>query len=178
EYVLNAWGNVIDRNTVEVAGRTFNCKNLVLATGVRTQIPDIPGTHLKGVYDFATLLSDLDYEPSRCVIIGGSKVAMEYGSFFQAAGIQTTILTRSPLMATASLHHVDDDLREYVVEGMRVRGIEILEDVEPLEVLGNGRATGVQFRNAAGQIETRDCDFVFVATGEQAQSQPFVDALG
>jgi len=36
----------------------------------------------------------------------------------------------------------------------------------------------VQFRNAAGEIETRDCDFVFIATGERAQSQPFVDALG
>ncbi|HKN37635.1 MAG TPA: FAD-dependent oxidoreductase, partial [Acidimicrobiia bacterium] len=130
------------------------------------------------VYDFATLLSDLDYEPSRCVIIGGSKVAIEYGAFFQAAGIQTTILTRSPLMCTQSLHHVDDDLRHYVVEGMRLRGTEILEGVEPLEVLGNGKAAGVQFRNAAGEIETRDCDFVFIATGERAQSQPFVDALG
>jgi pyruvate/2-oxoglutarate dehydrogenase complex dihydrolipoamide dehydrogenase (E3) component len=46
EYVLNAWANVIDKNTVEVAGRTFHCKNLVLATGVRTQVPDIPGTTL------------------------------------------------------------------------------------------------------------------------------------
>src|SRR5205814_9950028 len=98
--------------------------------------------------------------------------------FFQAAGIQTTILTRSPLMATQSLHHVDDELRDYVVEGMRLRGVEILEGVEPQEVLGNGKATGVQFRNAAGEIETRDCDFVFIATGERAQSQPFVDALG
>jgi pyruvate/2-oxoglutarate dehydrogenase complex dihydrolipoamide dehydrogenase (E3) component len=178
EYILNAPATVIDNHTVEVAGERFTARALVLATGARTLLPDIPGLHLKGVYDFATLIEDLDYEPSRCVIIGGSKVAIEYGAFFQAAGIQTTILTRSPLMATQSLHHVDDDLREYVVEGMRLRGIEILEGVEPLEVLGNGKATGVEFRNAAGGIETRDCDFVFVATGERAQSQPFVDTLG
>jgi 2-oxopropyl-CoM reductase (carboxylating) len=178
EYILGAPATVLDNHTVEVAGERFTARTLVLATGARTLLPGIPGLGLKGVYDFATLISDLDYEPSRCVIIGGSKVAIEYGSFFQAAGMQTTILTRSPLMATASLHHVDDDLREYVVEGMRVRGIEILEGVEPLEVVGNGRATGVRFRNADGALETRDCDFVFIATGEQAQSQPFVDALG
>jgi dihydrolipoamide dehydrogenase len=178
EYILNAPATVVDNHTVEVAGERFTARTLVLATGARTLLPDIPGLGLKGIYDFATLISDLDYEPSRCVIIGGSKVAIEYGSFFQAAGVQTTILTRSPLMTTASLHHVDDDLREYVVEGMRMRGIEILDGVEPLEVLGNGKAAGVRFRNAEGATETRDCDFVFVATGEQAQSQPFVDALG
>ena len=178
EYILGTPATVIDNHTVEAAGERFTARALVLATGARTLLPDIPGRGLKGVYDFATLISDLDYEPSRCVIIGGSKVAIEYGSFFQAAGIATTILTRSPLMATQSLHHVDDDLREYVVEGMRLRGIEILEGVEPLEVLGNGKASGVQFRNAAGQLESRDCDFVFIATGERAASQPFVDALG
>ncbi len=178
EYILNAKAEIIDNHTVEVGGERYTARNLVLATGARTLLPDIPGLDQKGVYDFATLISDLDYEPSRCVIIGGSKVAIEYGSFYQAAGIQTTILTRSPLMTTKSLHHVDDGLREYVVEGMRIRGMEILEGVEPLEVLGDGKAGGVRFRNANGEIETRDCDFVFMATGERAMSQPFVDALG
>lgn len=180
EYVLNAWGNVIDKHTVEVAGRTFTGKNLVLCTGVRTQYPEIPGVDLKGVFDFASLLSDLDYEPSRCVIIGGSKVAMEYGSFFQAAGVQTTILTRSPLMRTASLHHIDEDLRRYVIEMMELRGIEIIEGAEPQEIAGNGRVSGVTYRNAAGENVTVETDFVFVATGERPTkaSQAFIDLLG
>ncbi|MGH9038358.1 MAG: FAD-dependent oxidoreductase, partial [Acidimicrobiia bacterium] len=178
EYILNAPATVIDPHTVEVAGETFTARALVLGTGARTLLPDIPGIRMRGVFDFASLLSDLDYEPSRCVIIGGSKVAIEYGSFFQAAGVQTTILTRSPLMTTQSLHHVDDDLRRYVVEGMEKRGIEIIDGIEPLEVLGNGKAAGVRFRTRDGAEESRDCDFVFVATGERALSQPFVDALG
>ena len=111
EYILNAPATVIDPHTVEVAGETFTARALVLGTGARTLLPEIPGIRMRGVFDFASLLNDLDYEPSRCVIIGGSKVAIEYGSFFQAAGVQTTILTRSPLMTTQSLHHVDDDLR-------------------------------------------------------------------
>ena len=47
----------------------------------------------KGIYDFASLIEELDYEPNRCVIVGGSKVALEYGSFFHATGCKTTILT-------------------------------------------------------------------------------------
>ena len=180
EYILNAEATVIDKNTVEVAGQRFTGKNLVLATGVRTNFPDIPGIKLKGVYDFASILNDLDYEPSRCVIIGGSKVAMEYGSFFQAAGVKTTILSRSVLMRTENLHHVDEDLRRYVVEGMKLRGIDIVEGTEALEIMGNGRVSGVRYADADGREVTVDTDFVFIATGERptASSQAFIDLLG
>ena len=139
----------------------------MLCTGARTMYPEVPGIGLKGVYDFATLIEDLDYEPNRCVIIGGSKVALEYGSFFQATGCRTTILTRSPLMETASLHHVDAGLREYVISMMADRGIEIVEGAEPLEVLGNGRVTGVRYRRADGEVAEIGTDFVFIGTGER-----------
>ena len=167
EYIVNAPATVIDEHTIEVEGRRFSARNLVLCTGARTMYPEVPGIGLKGVYDFATLIEDLDYEPNRCVIIGGSKVALEYGSFFQATGCQTTILTRSPLMETATLHHVDAGLREYVVSMMADRGIEIVVGAEPLEVLGNGKVTGVRYRAPGGEIRQVDTNFVFVGTGER-----------
>lgn len=178
EYILNAEARVIDANTVEVAGRRYSARNLVLGTGARTDVPDIPGIDLPGVFDFATLIEDLDYEPSRCVIIGGSKVALEYGAFFQAAGCRTTIVSRSPLMRTHNLHHIDEDLRTYVIDGMRKRGMEILEGAESLEVIGNGKVSAVRVRAAAGDEVSIDTDFVFLGTGEQPHSQPYVDALG
>jgi dihydrolipoamide dehydrogenase len=178
EYILNAEATVIDPNTVEVGGRRYHARNLVLGTGARTELPNIPGITLPGVFDFATLIEELDYEPNRCVIIGGSKVAVEYGSFFQAAGCPTTIISRSPLLRTPSLHHVDEDLRHYVVDGMRKRGMTILEGATPIEVLGNGRASGVVVRTADGAVQTLAADFVFIGTGERARSEPFVDALG
>ena len=178
EYILNAEATVIDATTVEVSGRRYTTRNIVLGTGVESHLPDIPGITLPGVFDYVSLIEELDYEPSNCVIIGGSKVALEYGSFYQAAGCQTTIVSRSPLMRTASLHHVDEDLRTYVVDGMRKRGMEFLEGAEPIEVIGNGRVTGVRVRLADGSERTIDTDFVFIGTGERAHSRPYVDALG
>lgn len=178
EYVLNAPATVIDEHTVEVAGERFRARNLVLGTGARTEYPDIPGIGLPGIFDFASLVEELDYEPSRCVIIGGSKVAIEYGSFFQAVGCPTTIVSRSPLMKTRSLHHVDEDLRLFVVDGMRKRGMTILEGATPVEVVGNSRAAGVVVRLADGSAVTLDADFVFIGTGERADSAPFADTLG
>lgn len=178
EYILNAKAEVLDKNTVEVGGRRYHAKNLVLATGARSYLPDVPGLDLPGVYDFASLIEDLNYEPSRCVIIGGSKIALEYGSFFQATGCQTTIVSRSPLMRTASLHHVDEDIRQYVVKNMRRRGMDILEGAHPIEVFGDGRVEGVRVRLEDGSVAEIETDFVFLGTGERPHSQPFVDALG
>ena len=149
EYVLNARATIVDKHTVEAAGRTFRAKNLVLGMGARPQVPDIPGLDLPGVFDFVTLVEELDYEPTRCVVIGGSKVAMEYGSFFQATGCETTIVSRSPVMRSRSLHHVDDDLRDYVVDGMRKRGMTILEGAEPVAVNGGAAVESVTVRTAA-----------------------------
>ena len=167
EYVLNAPATIIDEHTVEVDGRRLRARNLVLSTGASTVYPDVPGMDRKGIYDFASLIEKLDYEPNRCVIVGGSKVALEYGSFFHATGCKTTILTRSPLMETASLHHVDDGLRDYVVAMMADRGIEILAGTELTEVLGDGRVTGVRYRTPGGEIRQIDTDFLFVGTGER-----------
>lgn len=178
EFILNAPATIIDEHTVEVAGERFQADNLVLGTGAATVFPDIPGINLHGVYDFASLIEDLDYEPDRCVIIGGSKTAIEYGSFFQAAGCPTTIVSRSPLMRTANLHHVDEDLRLYVVEGMRKRGIVILEGAEPLAINGNGKVQEVIIRDTDGSKRSLPCDFVFIGTGERPRSDHYREVLG
>ncbi len=171
EYVLNAPATVVDPYTVEAAGMTFRTRNVVLAIGARQRTLQMPGADLNGIYDFASLVERLDYEPRRCVIIGGSKVAVEYGSFFQAAGCQTAILTRSPLLRTQTLHHVDEDIRRYVVGNMRDSGIEIVEGASPMSIEGNGRVQKVMAKDPDGQVQEYECDFVFNGTGEMPNSE-------
>ncbi len=179
EFILNATATVLDATTVEVASVRYKARNLVLGTGARTLPPDIPGTELAGVHDFASLVDELDYNPSRCVVIGGGKVAVEYGSFFQATGVPTTIVSRSPLLAGVGLRNIDDDVRGFVVDGMVDRGITIHEGVEPVAIVGvDGRAIGVDVAWADGTVAQLPVDLVFLATGERACSQPYVDVLG
>jgi pyruvate/2-oxoglutarate dehydrogenase complex dihydrolipoamide dehydrogenase (E3) component len=185
EYILNSFATVLPRQadgTLAVAtnGKVYTADNIVLGTGARTYFPpDITGLGKKRVYDFSSLIDPgLDYEPTKCVIIGGSKVALEYGSFFQATGCHTTIVSRSPLMRTASMHHVDEETRQYVVDNMKVRGVTILEGADTLEVLGGEEATGVRIRLADGTEQILETDFVFLATGERPDSRAYVAALG
>lgn len=178
EYVLNTSAHPVDANTVEAAGRTFHTRNIVISTGASQNPLGLPGGTMPGVFDFATLVEDLDYEPTRCVLVGGSKVAVEYGAFFQAAGCQTTILTRSPLLKTANLHHIDEDLRQYVVDGMRKRGVEIIEGAWPIEIQGGDRAERVIALGPDGDTLDIECDFIFNGTGETPSSGPAKRWLG
>jgi 2-oxopropyl-CoM reductase (carboxylating) len=181
EYILNATATVIDEHTVAVAGESFQADNLVLGTGAASVYPNIPGIELHGVYDYATFIENIDFEPQQCVVVGGSKTGIEYGSFFQATGCPTTIVTRKPLMRTSNFHHVDEDLRTYVVDGMRKRGVQILEGYEPAEIKGDsdGQVQAVIIRNMqTGNEQTLPCDFVFIATGERPQSEHYQEVLG
>ena len=181
EYILNTPATVIDAHTVEAAGERFHADNLVLGIGASPLPPDVSGIDLHGVYDYAEFIEDLDFEPQRCVIIGGSKTGIEYGSFFQAAGCPTTIVSRKPLMRTASLHHVDEDLRNYVVDGMKKRGMQIIEGHEPVEIKGDndGNVRAVVIRDMrSGEEQLLPCDFVFLATGERPRSEHFQQVLG
>jgi dihydrolipoamide dehydrogenase len=178
EFVLNAEAEILDANTVAAAGRTFETRNLVICLGANQKPLEMPGGDLPGVHDWATLVEELDYEPRRCVIVGGGKIAVEYGSFFQSTGCATTIVSRSPVMRTRSLHHVDEDIRRYVVEGMRARGMTLLEHANVSAIEGDGRVERAVVEHADGRVETIACDMVFNCTGERPDSEPAVRALG
>jgi pyruvate/2-oxoglutarate dehydrogenase complex dihydrolipoamide dehydrogenase (E3) component len=178
EFVLNAAAEIVDANTVTAAGRTFEARNLVIALGAFQKPLDIPGGDLYGVHDWATLVEDLDYEPTRCVVIGGGKTAVEYGSFFQAAGCKTTIVSRSEVMRTRSLHHVDEEIRRYVVDGMRSRGMTLHEGASVTEIIGARRVEGATIHHADGRVETIACDMILNCTGESPNSTHAAEVLG
>jgi dihydrolipoamide dehydrogenase len=81
-------------------------------------------------------------------------------------------------MRTASLHHVDEEIRRYVVDGMRLRGMEILEGVHPLEIKGKEKVESVRFRLPDGETAEIQTDFVFLGTGESPSSGPAREWLG
>lgn len=171
DFVLNAAAEVLSPTEVRAAGRTFTARNIVLGLGATQRPLAVPGGELPGVYDFATLIEDLDYEPRRPVVIGGGKIAVEYGAFFQAVGRPTTIVSRSRLLGGDGIHHLDDEIRDYVVEGMRSRGVETIEGATLERIEGDGRVERVVLRTADGIPLTLETDFVFNATGERPNSE-------
>ncbi len=176
EYVLNAEARIIDSHTVEVAGRTFTAKNLILALGARSRPLDCSGADLHGVYSYETLVEDLDYEPGDTVVVlGGSKTAVEYGSFFQATGRRTIMVVRSQLLKNIP----DGETRDYVRLMLEEQGMEIWEGsvVDSIEGDANGNVTAVVIHTPGG-TERIETDFVFHGLGEIPNSEMAADILG
>ena len=138
----------------------------------------MPGADLAGVHDWATLVEDLDYEPTRCVIVGGGKVAVEYGSFFQSTGCETTIVSRSPILRTGSLHHVDEDIRMLRPRWHAGARHDAARGRERRRDRGRRARRAGDRRARRRRVEAIDCDFVFNCTGERPNSEHAVRALG
>jgi len=169
EFILNSPAEIIDDHTVEVAGERYHAKNLVVGTGARPYVPDLPGSSLTGVFTHQNLVETLDYEPgSTAVVVGGGKTAIEYGCFFNATGRKTIIVTDHK--ALPMLH--DEECRDYALIMMREQGVEFLENSELLEIIGdsNSHANAVSIQTPQGEIRI-NTDFVFLGLGEYPNSE-------
>lgn len=176
EFILGARGRIIDAHTVAVDGRTYRARHLVLATGARAKSLPIAVPDRGGVFDYATLVDDLDYEPGPvAVVVGGGKTAIEYGCFFNATGRRTLIVSRqSPLPMVR-----DSDTRRYLIERMEEQGMEFWSGAELTSIEGDehGRVRAVMIDTPTGEIRI-PTDFVFLGLGEHPNSEEAREALG
>lgn len=176
EYVLNAPGTIIDNHTVEVAGRRFRAKHLVLGLGARPQTLRCAGAELKGIFNYVNLVEDLDYEPGDTVLVaGGGKTAVEYGCFFNATGRRTVMVVRDELLKIIP----DAETRGYTVDRMVEQGIEVWEGSEIERLLADdaGKVRGAIVRTPDGPREVTT-DFVFSGLGEIPNSEMPAKVLG
>jgi glutathione reductase (NADPH) len=119
--LLDGRARVVDPHTVEVAGKTVTAANIVVATGGRPSVPEIPGIEYAITSDDAFHLSVL---PERAIVVGGGYIAVEFAGIFHGLGVATTQLYRGPLF----LRGFDDDVRKTLASEMRQRGLDLRFD--------------------------------------------------
>jgi mycothione reductase len=87
----------VGEKTLDVGGEHISAPTIVIATGTRPGIPDVPG-----LADVPYVTSDdamrLPSQPKRLLVVGGGFVAAELAHFFGALGTEITIIHRRPLL--------------------------------------------------------------------------------
>ncbi len=148
------WGRVTGSHEVEVGGETHRAERIVIAVGGKPSLPDQGGIEHAITSDDA--LENLRERPGRLVVIGGGYVAVELACIFHALGVETSLLIRRE----QPLRWLDVDVRQFLTEQMRARGLDIRGStpVHHVEQAG-GRLVVL---TAAGPIPT---DAVLYATG-------------
>lgn len=155
-------------DAVSVNGETIRADRVIIATGARPFIPDIPGLEATG-YLTSTTAMELDELPRSLVILGGRYVALELGQMFSRLGTKMTILQRSDRILPSEAPDVTGALTSYLAD----EGMEIVTGVAVDAVDRVQEGVGV---TATVRGETKDFfgEHVLVATGRA----PNTDGLG
>jgi glutathione reductase (NADPH) len=139
---------------IRVGDRTVTAERILIATGGRPWLPEIPGIEHAITSNEAFYLETL---PERVAVIGGGFIACEFAGIFNGLGASVTQLYRGD----AVLRGFDEDVRRVVSRELANKGIDLrLErQVQSIERGDNGLIL------ALDDGETLEVDEVLYATG-------------
>jgi glutathione reductase (NADPH) len=158
--IINGRGVVVDPHTIEVDGRSYTAENILVAVGGWPETPQIPG--IEHVISSNEAL-DLPTLPKRIVIVGGGYIAVEFAGIFNGFGSEVVEIIRREQV----LRGFDEDLRVYLGEEMRGRGIDIRGNTQIARI--DKTAGGYTVTTTTGDKVETDC--VMYATGRKPNTE-------
>ncbi|MBP5699818.1 MAG: NAD(P)/FAD-dependent oxidoreductase [Methanobrevibacter sp.] len=125
--VAHGKGIILDEHTVQVGDEKFTTEKIVICTGLKPVIPDIPGKEY--LHDSTDFL-DIEELPKHAIIIGAGFVGMEFASILAEAGLEADVIIRGD-MALKYFHqpyvqNVIDRLKE---KNIRFHFNETVKDI-------------------------------------------------
>ena len=153
-------------NSVDVAGKSYTAKNIMIATG--SSVTPLPGVEIdqKVIVDSTGALA-LPKVPKHLVVIGGGVIGLELGSVWLRLGAQVTVVEYLDQI----LPDMDGEVRKEAAKIFKKQGFSIRTGtkVTGASVKG-GTATLTVEPAAGGTSETIEADCVLVAIGRRANT--------
>lgn len=150
--------------TVVVGQETFSADRVVINTGARPMVPDVPGLDQVPFLDSTSAL-DLRELPTHLVVLGGGYVGCEFAQMYRRFGSEVTIIQRAPRLLPAE----DPEVAAVVETAFRGEGIVVHTVSVPSSITATDG--GVRVFLAGEEI---DASHLLVATGRV----PNTDRMG
>ncbi|MEE2943684.1 MAG: glutathione-disulfide reductase [Pseudomonadota bacterium] len=150
-----------DAHTVELSdGTKKTAKHILIATGGRPVLPEIPGIEHAIT---SNEMFHLEKLPESILIVGGGYIASEFAGIMNGLGVKTTQYYRGAQI----LRGFDDEARGLVSEEMCQRGIDLHLGTNVLEMRKEGDKIWVKATNGDENL----FDQVMFATGRSPNSK-------
>ena len=164
-HILQDWAQLTDAHTVQLAssGQRVRARHILVATGGRPHVPDIPGRELVIT---SNDMFDLEPFPKRLLVVGGGYIASEFASIFQGLGAQVTQLYRGSQI----LRGFDTEIASFVATEMQKKGVQLRLQADITAVRRGSTGLRATLQNG----EVLEADAVLYATGRV----PLVQGLG
>ena len=167
---LRGFGTIKSKTEIEVDGKIYQTKNIVIATG--SDVAKLPGVEI----DEKTIVSstgalELQEVPKNLLVIGGGVIGLELGSVWRRLGANVTVVEYMPsIMVNSDKEIQKAALRMFKKQGMK---FELSRKVMSVEKSKSGLSVKTEAA-AGGKPKDIDADVVLVCIGRRA----YTDGLG
>jgi dihydropyrimidine dehydrogenase (NAD+) subunit PreT len=152
---------------------------IFLAVGLGdTNKLNIPGEDLDGVIDALHFIERIKTRDWKSVPLGRNVVVLGAGNTAIDAVTQAKRLGAAKVTLVYRRTEKDAPAYDYEMELARKDGIEFMWQTSPVEILGDGRVSGMRVTDAAGLVSEIECDQVIKAIGQQKMVSFFADIAG
>jgi pyruvate/2-oxoglutarate dehydrogenase complex dihydrolipoamide dehydrogenase (E3) component len=164
--------------TVEVTpaegqARTLTADRVLINTGQRPRIPDLPGLGEVGYHD-STSIMELGELPEHLLVLGGGYIGLEFGQLFARLGSKVTILQRREQVLPGE----DTDIAQCLQQILGEDGIDLWLSSDVQQVQHNGQQIELTVTGPQGRDRLAG-SHLLVATGRRPNTDGLnLDAAG
>ena len=174
--VVQGYAKLIDPWTVEIqlndGGTTrLTARSIVLATGARPFVPDLPGLDEVSYYTSDTMweaFAKFDEPPKRLVVLGGGPIGCELAQSFARLGSTVTQVERSARI----MGREDEEVSVLAQESLRQDGVNILTSHNALRCEKEGEVKRLIVEHD-GQESVVEFDALICAVGREARLEGY-----
>lgn len=138
---------------------TYEAKHIILATGGRSrELPNLPQDGKKIIGYREALV--LPKQPKSMVIVGSGAIGVEFAYFYNAIGVEVTVVEFLPNIVP----NEDIDVSKELQKSLKKQGINVMTNSAVESVDTSGKTNKVKIKTAKGE-EIIECEIVLSAVG-------------
>ncbi|HKX90156.1 MAG TPA: dihydrolipoyl dehydrogenase, partial [Sphingopyxis sp.] len=166
---LKGYAQFTSKDSVEVAGKTYRAKNIIIATGSSvTPLPGVEVDNAKQIVVDSTGALELAKVPGHMVVIGGGVIGLELGSVWRRLGAKVTVVE----FLDQILPGMDGDVRKEANKILKKQGMEFRLKTKVTKAEVKGKKAVLTLEPAAGgDAETLEADVVLVSIGRRPNTE-------
>ena len=158
--IYKGQATLIDKHSIKINNQIITAQNILIATGGTPQFPDIEG---KELVISSNEIFTLEKLPKKLIVYGGSFIAVEFASIFNAYGVEVTLIYRGDKV----LRGFDHDLRQRLTQALSTQGIKVILEQSITKITKNNTSKKVHLTSK----KTINADQILFATGRTPNTQ-------
>lgn len=158
-------GYFIGPKALRVGDEEIRGTKIMIAAGVRTMIPDVPGLKETEILTSENVF-EIEKLPKQMVILGGGYKACEFAHFFSAFGTKVTLVGHNPRLLPKEEPEVSELVKKKLSKYV---DIQVNKDVVKVDQ-GRRRRAIIHKDRSTGQIGEAEAEHLLVTTGVRSNS--------